>query len=69
MRHTLTQPPAPPPSAKKRSLPKNQGGKSFIEQEDDPHAVTDGQFFSNRCSKVEGNELFANTKILMNERV
>ena len=34
-RPTLTQPPQPPPSsAKKRSVSRNNGGKSFIDHED-----------------------------------
>jgi len=51
------QHPLPPTSAKKRSLSKNNlGTKSFVENEDDPHAVTvSGQFFAPKASKVEGN--------------
>ena len=63
----MTQPPHPPSSAKKRSLSKNPpGGRSYIDVEEDPHAATvTGQFFNPKQSKVEGNELFANTKVLI----
>lgn len=65
----MKNPPAPV-SAKKRSLSRNNGGKSFIEHDDDPHAQTvTGNFFIPKTSKVEGNELFANAKTLINERV
>ncbi len=60
---------APPLSAKKRSLSRNNTQKSFIEGEDDPHAVTVGNFLVNkRPSYVEGNDIFADLKILASER-
>lgn len=59
----------PPLSAKKRSLSRNATQKSFIEGEEDPHAATVGNFQINkRASYVEGNEIFADMKILAIER-
>ena len=56
-RNTLTQPPQPPTSAKKRSLSKNNPGtKSFIDHDDDPHAASaSSNFFQQKMTKVEGN--------------
>ena len=55
-RNTFTQPPQPPTSAKKRSLSKNNPGtKSFVDHEDDHHANSSTQFFTQKLSKVEGN--------------
>lgn len=66
-RNTLTQPPHPPSSAKKRSLSRNAPGRSFIDDQEDPHAATvTGQFFNPKQTKVEGDDLFANTKVLIN---
>ena len=56
-RNTLNNHPPPPSSAKKRSLSRNNPGtKSFIDPEDDPHAVTvSSQFFPAKSTKVEGH--------------
>lgn len=46
----------PPLSAKKRSLSRNATQKSFIDTEEDPHAVTiSGNFFVGKRTLVEGN--------------
>lgn len=48
--------PAPPLSAKKRSLSRNNTQKSFVEGEDDPHAATvTGSFLPIKRTMVEGN--------------